>query len=67
MSIYSNAISFYRITQSLCWLRRAVDIWRSRRAIAGMGRAMLGDIGLCASAAEYEASRPFWDMARDGR
>jgi uncharacterized protein YjiS (DUF1127 family) len=34
--------------------------------MAGMGRAMLSDIGLCASAAEYEASRPFWDI-RDVR
>jgi uncharacterized protein YjiS (DUF1127 family) len=44
-----------------------VDIWRSRQAMAGMGRAMLGDIGICASAAAYEASRPFWDVARDDR
>jgi uncharacterized protein YjiS (DUF1127 family) len=35
--------------------------------MAGMGRAMLGDIGICAGAAEYEASRPFWDMARHGQ
>jgi uncharacterized protein YjiS (DUF1127 family) len=30
--------------------------------MAGMDRAMLSDIGVSAGAAEYEASRPFWDM-----
>jgi hypothetical protein len=33
--------------------------------MAGMDRAMLGDIGICASAAAFEASRPFWDVACD--
>jgi hypothetical protein len=32
--------------------------------MAGLDRAMLADLGICASAAEYEASRPFWDMPR---
>jgi len=64
MSVYSNAILLRRITQSL---KCCFQLWRSRRAMAGMGRAMLGDIGICAGAAEYEASRPFWDIARDDR
>jgi uncharacterized protein YjiS (DUF1127 family) len=32
----------------------------------GMDGAMLRDIGICAGAAEFEASRPFWDVPRDG-
>jgi uncharacterized protein YjiS (DUF1127 family) len=30
-------------------------------------RAMLSDLGICASAAAFEASRPFWDVPRDDR
>jgi len=67
MRIYSNAIRFSRITQPLCWLRRAVRLARSRRTLAGLDRAMLNDLGICASAAAFEASRPFWDMSRDDR
>jgi uncharacterized protein YjiS (DUF1127 family) len=64
MCIHSNATPLYPITQFFCRLRRAYAIWRSRRMMAGMDRAMLGDLGICASAASFEASRPFWDVAR---
>jgi uncharacterized protein YjiS (DUF1127 family) len=67
MRIYSNAIHFFRITQPRARLRRAFEIWRSRRALAGVDRAMLSDLGICASAAAFEASRPFWDVPRDDR
>jgi len=30
--------------------------------MAGMDRAVLSDIGICASAAVFEASKPFWEV-----
>jgi drug/metabolite transporter (DMT)-like permease/uncharacterized protein YjiS (DUF1127 family) len=62
MRIYSNVIRFYPITQSLDWLRLAGRVRRERQAMAGMDRATLDDLGLSASAATFEASRPFWDF-----
>jgi uncharacterized protein YjiS (DUF1127 family) len=67
MRIYSNTIRLLPITQPFRWADRAVKIWLSRRAMAGLDRAMLSDLGMSASAAAFEASRPFWDMPRDER
>jgi uncharacterized protein YjiS (DUF1127 family) len=54
------------------WTRRAIelvlgwqDVARQRRALLELDERLLKDIGISRADAEREASRPFWDAARE--
>jgi uncharacterized protein YjiS (DUF1127 family) len=38
-----------------------IDLYRQRRALAGLDDARLADLGLSRDEAETEANRPIWD------
>jgi uncharacterized protein YjiS (DUF1127 family) len=48
-------------------LRRMLDIWQERRALARLDDAALRDIGISGSAAHAEARRPLWDLPAERR
>ncbi len=48
-------------------LSTVITLARSRRALAGLDKAALRDVGLTASEARIEARRPFWDLPRAWR
>lgn len=41
-------------------VRAALCRWRTRRAITGLDRFLLKDIGVSYAEAEAEANKPFW-------
>ncbi len=43
-------------------LMRALDVWRSRRALARLDSAALEDIGIDRARAVREAAKPIWDV-----
>lgn len=43
-------------------LMRALDAYRSRRALAALTPERLEDLGLTAQQAQKEAARPIWDV-----
>jgi uncharacterized protein YjiS (DUF1127 family) len=45
------------------WLKRTVDIMASRRHLAEMDDRTLQDLGISRAQAQFEASRPLWDVA----
>jgi|AACY02.16.fsa_nt_gi Uncharacterized conserved small protein len=45
-------------------LRRWMSVARQRAALATLDDRLLADIGVSRAAAEAEATRPFWDVAR---
>ncbi|MCA0274170.1 MAG: DUF1127 domain-containing protein [Proteobacteria bacterium] len=46
----------------LAWLRLALTLKRHRRALGGLDRHLLKDIGLSETEARLEAERPVWDV-----
>lgn len=48
-------------------LSTVITLARSRRALAGLDKAALRDVGLTQSEARLEARRPFWDLPRAWR
>lgn len=43
-------------------IMKAFRVAQERRALRNMPESVLKDIGLSRAEAEYEASRPFWDL-----
>jgi uncharacterized protein YjiS (DUF1127 family) len=51
-----SAKHFHPLTTIREWRRRA----RGRRELAGLGEAMLHDIGISRAEAEFLSRKPFW-------
>ena len=48
-------------------LAQAFDLWRSRRALAGLSLAQLEDVGVTPREAQIEARRAVWDVPHSWR
>jgi len=62
ITLRSAGIASSRSTARAAAALNAIQLWRSRRALARLDARMLEDIGVSAEAAAAEASRAPWDV-----
>ena len=67
MTTYTHAHSVFaspshRPTGLIDLVVACAATWRQRKALSKLDAHLLADIGISATMAEKEASRPFWDI-----
>ena len=61
MTDFTSSAACSRPAHRKTGLMGYIDLYRQRRALAGLDDARLADLGLSRDEAETEANRPIWD------